>query len=82
MISSSVPTLQSSPDELLGLIDAMVSVEAVASKGEGRRLIKQNAVAANGTKLNDENTDLREHRAGGDAVILSVGKAKRFLVRF
>jgi tyrosyl-tRNA synthetase len=82
MISSSVPTLQSSPDEPLGLIDAMVSVEAVASKGEGRRLIKQNAVAANGTKLNDENTDLREHRAGGDAVILSVGKAKRFLVRF
>jgi len=60
----------------------MVSVEAAASKGEARRLIKQNAVSANGEKLADEQADLRAHKASADAVILSVGKAKRFLVRF
>lgn len=82
MIARAVPTLTAKSDEPLALIDAMVEVEAVASKGEARRLIKQNAVAANGVKLQDENADLRDHRAGSDAVILSVGKAKRFLVRF
>ncbi len=82
MIGRAVPTLDAPAGEPCPLIDAMVSVEAAASKGEARRLIKQNAVSANGEKLADEQADLRSHKAGADAVILSVGKAKRFLVRF
>ncbi|MGJ3230548.1 MAG: tyrosine--tRNA ligase [Oceanicaulis sp.] len=82
MIARAVPTLDASAAEPCPLIDAMVSVEAAASKGEARRLIKQNAVSANGEKLAEGTEDLREHKAGADAVILSVGKAKRFLVRF
>lgn len=82
MIAKAVPTLEASAGEPCTLIDAMVAVEAAASKGEARRLIKQNAVSANGEKLADEQADLRDHKAGADAVILSVGKAKRFLVRF
>ncbi|MEQ8406258.1 MAG: tyrosine--tRNA ligase [Oceanicaulis sp.] len=82
MIARAVPTLDAPAGEPLALIDAMVSVEAAASKGEARRLIKQNAVSANGQKLADESEDLRTHKAGAEAVILSVGKAKRFLVRF
>lgn len=81
-IARAVPTLDATGGEPLALIDAMVSVEAAASKGEARRLIKQNAVSANGRKLTEETEDLRDHKAGADAVILSVGKAKRFLVRF
>jgi len=82
MIARAVPTLDAPASEPCALIDAMVQVEAAASKGEARRLIKQNAVSANGEKLADEQADLRDHKAGADAVILSVGKAKRFLVRF
>ena len=82
MIARAVPTAHADADQPFTLIDAMVTAEAVGSKGEGRRLIKQNAVAANGVKLNDEAIDLRDHRAGANAVIVSVGKAKRFLVRF
>lgn len=82
MIAKAVPTLEASAGEPCTLIDAMVAVEAAASKGEARRLIKQNAVSANGEKLADEQADLRDHKAGAEAVILSVGKAKRFLVRF
>ena len=66
------------------LIDAMVdeSVQAAASKGEARRLLKQNSVSLNGQKVQDENADVREHRTGAGAVVMSVGKTKRFLIRF
>ncbi|MFP4518446.1 MAG: tyrosine--tRNA ligase [Oceanicaulis sp.] len=82
MIARAVPTLDAPKGEPCPLVDAMVSVAAAASKGEARRLIKQNAVSANGQKLAEETEDLRAHKAGAGAVILSVGKAKRFLVRF
>ncbi len=84
MIARAVPTLDAPAGEELKLIDAMVdeSVQAAASKGEARRLLKQNSVSLNGQKVQDENADLREHRTGAGAVVMSVGKAKRFLIRF
>ena len=44
--------------------------------------IKQNSVSLNGQKVQDENADVREHRTGAGAVVMSVGKTKRFLIRF
>jgi len=84
MIARAVPTLDAQGDAELKLIDAMVAegVAAASSKGEARRLLKQNSVSLNGVKVQDENADLREHRTGAGAVVMSVGKAKRFLVRF
>ncbi len=84
MIASAVPTLDFASGEALTLVDALThdTLGAAASKGEARRLLKQNAVSVNGVKIQDEAVDLREHIAGAGAVILSVGKAKRFLVRF
>ncbi|XBQ16426.1 MAG: tyrosine--tRNA ligase [Oceanicaulis sp.] len=84
MIARAVPTVNATEAEPLPLIDALVAGDApaCASKGEARRLLKQNAVAVNGQKLQDEQADLREHKAGAGAAIVSVGKAKRFLVRF
>ena len=84
MIARAVPTLDAPAGEELKLIDAMVdeSVQAAASKGEARRLLKQNSVSLNGQKVQDENADVREHRTGAGAVVMSVGKAKRFLIRF
>jgi tyrosyl-tRNA synthetase len=84
MIASAVPTLDVAAGASTALIDVLVdeALGAAASKGEARRLLKQNAVSLNGVKVQDEQADLREHIAGAGAVIVSVGKAKRFLVRF
>ena len=82
MSASAVPTYQAAAGEALSLIDAMANVGAAASKGEARRLIKQNAVSANGAKLGDETADLSALAGQAGAVVLSVGKAKRFLIRF
>jgi tyrosyl-tRNA synthetase len=84
MIARAVPTLDASANEPLSLIDALVAEElgASASKSEARRLLKQNSVSLNGQKVQDENADLRDHRTGAGAVVMSVGKAKRFLIRF
>ena len=84
MIARAVPTLDAKADEALPLIDALVAegLGASASKSEARRLLKQNSVSLNGQKVQDENADVREHRTGAGAVVMSVGKAKRFLIRF
>ena len=84
VLARAVPTVEAKGGEPLLLIDALVAGDApaCASKGEARRLLKQNAVAINGEKIQDEQADLSQHRAGAGAVIVSVGKAKRFLVRF
>ena len=84
VLARAVPTVEAKANEALPLIEALVSGDspACASKGEARRLIKQNAVAVNGEKVQDEAADVAEHRAGADAAIIAVGKAKRFLVRF
>ena len=84
MIASAVPTLDIAAGAPAVLIDVLVdeALGAAASKGEARRLLKQNAVSLNGEKVQDEQANLREHIAGAGAVIVSVGKAKRFLVRF
>lgn len=84
MIASAVPTLDAPAGAPATLIEALTdeTLGAAASKGEARRLLKQNAVSLNGVKVQDETADLRAHQAGAGAVILSVGKAKRYLVRF
>jgi len=84
MIARAVPTVEAQAGEPLALVDALVSgpAPAAASKGEARRLLKQNAVAVNGVKIQDEQADLNALRGGASAAIVSAGKAKRFLVRF
>jgi tyrosyl-tRNA synthetase len=84
MMARAVPTVEVSAEGTMTLIDALVAGDApaCASKGEARRLLKQNAVAINGVKVQDEAADLANHRAGAGAAIISVGKAKRLLVRF
>lgn len=82
MIATAVPTLDARTGEPLPVLDAMVEVGAASSKGEARRLVKQNAVSANGEKIADESADLSSLAGEAGAVVLSVGKAKRFLVRF
>jgi tyrosyl-tRNA synthetase len=82
IIAKAVPMLSIYGNISAPLLDTLVGIGATASKSEARRLIQQNAVSANGVKLNEENADLWDHRAGAGAVVVSVGKAKRFLVRW
>ena len=62
MVARSVPTLTASPELSCPVLDAMVRVGAAPSKGGARRLVKQNAVAVNGTRIADANEDLLTHR--------------------
>lgn len=59
----------------VNLIDILLSEKLIASKGEGKRLIAQNAVRIDGTICNDINQSISP--AGVD-VIIKVGK-RRFL---
>ena len=59
----------------VNLIDILLSEKLIASKGEGKRLIAQNAVKIDGTVCNDINQSISP--AGVD-VIIKVGK-RRFL---
>ena len=45
--------LENVPEEGIQLLDAMVSINLIASKGEGRRLIEQGGVSVNGEKVTD-----------------------------
>jgi hypothetical protein len=64
------------------------ALEKVAgrSKSDVRRLVNPKAgsssVAANGAQITSIDDDLRTHATAAGAVILSVGKRDRFLVRF
>ena len=45
--------LENVPEEGIQLLDAMVSINLIASKGEGRRLIEQGGISVNGEKVTD-----------------------------
>lgn len=56
----------------IGLIDLIVNAEFAASKGEAKRLIKQNAVSIDGEKLNNPEAEV-EVKTGQ---VLKVGKRR------
>ena len=57
------------------LLDILVEIGLIKSKGEGRRLVKQNAIKINGIVCTDE---LQHFKPGGEENIVKVGK-RRFL---
>ncbi|HTG38584.1 tyrosine--tRNA ligase [Sphingomonas sp.] len=59
------------PDGSIGVVDALVALGLVASKGEARRLIKGGGARADGNRIEDENTVLP---VGPEGVRLSAGK--------
>jgi tyrosyl-tRNA synthetase len=61
--------------EVIQLLDILKNSGFIRSKGEGRRLIKQNAIKLNGKICGDELTALAP---GCDEVVIKVGK-RRFL---
>ena len=57
------------------LLDILVEIGLIKSKGEGRRLVKQNAIKINGIVCTDE---LQHFKPGDEENIVKVGK-RRFL---
>ena len=62
------------PEGVINLLDLMVELSLIKSKGEGRRLIQQNAVQVNFEK---HTTDTVELKAGAE-LIVKVGKLRIF----
>lgn len=55
----------------MNIIDLLLEVQLVSSKGEARRMIKQNAVKLDGKLVDDENKEVRLSKKG---VLLQKGK--------
>jgi tyrosyl-tRNA synthetase len=62
------------------LVDLLLIVKAVKSKGEARRLIPRGAISINGRKVNDETYKLKaEDLLDKRMILLAVGKRGKFL---
>ena len=81
MLSTAVPTCTAPDGVPFGLADALLGLEAVKSRGELRRLVQQRGVKVNGVAAESIDDDLRARGEGRVAVVVSVGAARRFLVR-
>ena len=82
MLAQAVPTYTVPTGERSQAGANLVNLGAAQSKNEARRLIEQRSVAANGTLVLDFEEDLRRYSTNAGAVIVAVGKARRFLIRF
>ena len=71
-LAQDIHTVQIGSDE--SIVDLIARLDIVKSRGEARRLIKQNAVKINNNRVNNENATL----INGD--ILHVGKKHAFKV--
>ena len=65
----------------LGILDAFVAISFVSSKGEARRLIKQNGLKLNDKPITDENYRLSADDFIDGQAKLSQGKKKHGLVK-
>lgn len=64
------------------LLDVLVTVQMVKSKGEARRLIRGGGVSINNSKIDDENYSLTEQDLiDGQLLLLAIGKKNKVLVR-
>ncbi|MBK6580378.1 MAG: hypothetical protein IPG17_30300 [Sandaracinaceae bacterium] len=81
MLATAVPTHAITGEQPATLADVMAALEPTMSKGELRRLVKQRGVSVNGVVVDDINVSLRALAQGGPAVLIAIGKSRRFLAR-
>jgi tyrosyl-tRNA synthetase len=83
-LSANLPTFPVSAEELaqgLRVAAALVRVEHVASNGEAKRQIAQNAVRVNDALISDETATLTSADIKDGVIKLSLGKKKHALLR-
>ena len=56
------------------LLDVLVQIKLIPSKGEGRRLIQQNGLSVNDKKITDTNAIISEEMFTDDGMIVKKGK--------
>ncbi len=81
---AALPTIEVEAARLdagLPLLDALVEAGLVASKGEGRRKVKERAVKVNDDAVEDDALSISSSDLSGGAVRLSVGKKRHALVK-
>ena len=75
-ISDNMPTTEVSSDEIadMTILDLLLQVKLIPSKGEGRRLIQQNGLSVNDQKVTDPNMPVTVELFGTDGLIAKKGK--------
>ena len=79
--SGDLPTISADLDAGIGVLDAFLQIGFVASKGEARRLIKQNGLKINDKPITDENYVITKTDIVDGAVKLAQGKKKFGLIK-
>ena len=84
-VSQNLPIIKIFKSDLkngIDLIDLISSNKIVSSKGEARRVIKNNGIKINDNLINEDNTILQlNHLGSNDFIKLSFGKKKHFLLK-
>ena len=75
-VSADMPTTEVDINEYLGksVLDMLVSINFIPSKGEGRRLVQQNGLSVNDNKVTDVNMPVTEDLFTKDGLIVKKGK--------
>ncbi len=75
-VSADMPTstLPASEAEGMGVLDLLVKIGLLPSKGEARRLVQQNGLAINDEKITDPNQTVTAAMFGGDGMVIKKGK--------
>ena len=75
-VSADMPTTEVDINEYSGksVLDMLVSINFIPSKGEGRRLVQQNGLSVNDNKVTDVNMPVTEDLFTKDGLIVKKGK--------
>jgi tyrosyl-tRNA synthetase len=73
-VSDNMPTSEIDLTDGLTILDLLVSIKLIPSKGEGRRLIQQNGLSINGEKVSDPNMAVTQELFTDDGMIVKKGK--------
>ena len=75
-ISENMPTTQITDSDIEGksVLDLLVSINFIPSKGEGRRLVQQNGLSINDVKMSDPNMPVTSELFLPDGMIVKKGK--------
>ena len=71
-----MPTSEVTKEEIaeMNILDLLLKVKLIPSKGEGRRLVQQNGLTVNGDKVTDINMTVTEDLFADDGMIVKKGK--------
>jgi len=74
--SENMPTTELAEADVIGqgILDVLLAVKLIPSKGEGRRLIQQNGIAVNDEKISDVNMTVTKDMFGENGMIVKKGK--------